>query len=295
MRDLTSSPLIIEFLRERSLDPANASRNGVKALDDTNIAYPLWNGQWKIRNVINKSMTVVKMGNSDKPLPAVFGMIYQGISDVDQDFHIHLCEGETDALALSQLLADNNLPGMSVAVPGVNGIDHAVRLLLPMLGRNVHITIYPDSDAAGGQLASAASKLGAYVVQLPKGQDICSFLGSLDSRHRWPALQLLRHNAATYVPFKAPESHSKSIVRTTGTNVPEGVLRYFQRIVGEEVGEGNIGYSEVEKVCCPWHADPNPSLSIDWNRCIWFCHGCGVGGGVKKWASLARERRLTTM
>jgi hypothetical protein len=290
VQELSDSPKIVEFLLERGLDPVHATSCGVKALDQTRIAYPLWNGQWKVRDVLTKDMTVIKYGSTDKPLPAVFGRLSQTL-DRENAFHIHLTEGETDALALSQVLENNNLNGMTVAVPGVNGISHAVRLLKPMLGPNIHITIYPDGDRAGNDLATAASELGAYVVQLPKGQDLCEFLGPLDSHHQWQALQLLRHHAATYVPAKAPVSQSKSTVHKRGTNIPPGVHAYFQRLVEESVGD--CGYSEVEKVCCPWHEDPNPSLSIDWTRCIWYCHGCQLGGGVKKWQALAREKAMT--
>lgn len=288
MQDLSDTPAVLQFLLDRGLDPEHAADMGVKAWDEVRIAYPLWNGQWKVRNVLTKDMAVIKMGIDEKPLPAVFGHMWQDISTTNRTFHVHATEGETDALALSQVLSENSLPGVAVAIPGVNGISHVVRLLKPMLGDNVHITVYPDPDEAGEQLASAASELGAYVVQLPPGKDVCSFLGSLEARHRWDALQLLRHHAATYVPFAPAQKHAKAMPRSKGTDVPEGVRNYFYRLVGSWVGEENIGYSSPEKVCCPWHQDPNPSLSIDWDRCIWFCHGCQLGGGVKKWQELAR-------
>lgn len=291
MKELSEAPLIQEFLLERGLDPDHASACGVKALDSTRIAYPLWNGQWKFRDVRTKDMGVIKMGSQDKPLPAVFGWMHQAMAAGPHDFHVHLCEGETDALSLSQVLRDNFLPGVAVAVPGVNGITHAVRLLKPMMGNNLHITIYPDGDDAGLSLASAASELGAYVIKLPPGHDLCSFLKKIEQHNRWPALQLLRHHAATYVPFDGAEKQRKRTEPSKASDVPPGVVSYFQRIVGEVLGDEAFGYSEVEKVCCPWHADPNPSLSIDWSRCIFYCHGCGIGGGVKKWRELAQEGR----
>lgn len=290
MREIADTPAVLQFLRDRGLDPEHAASVGIMALDETRIAYPLWNGQWKVRNVMTKDMAVIKMGIDDKPLPAVFGHMWQGLSTSNRTFHVHATEGETDALALSQVLSANSLPGVAVAVPGVDGISHAVRLLRPMLGDNVHITVYPDSDEAGQRLASAASELGAYVVQLPPGKDVCSYLGSLETSQRWPALQLLRHHAATYVPFAPSQKRSKPTPGQYSTDVPEGVRSYFQRLVGEWVGPDNIGYSNPEKVCCPWHEDPNPSLSIDWDRCVFYCHGCNVGGGVKKWQQLAGLR-----
>lgn len=35
------------------------------------------------------------------------------------------------------------------------------------------------------------------------------------------------------------------------------------------------------KYHCCFHDDPGPSLTIDAERCVWKCFGCGKGGGVK--------------
>lgn len=41
---------------------------------------------------------------------------------------------------------------------------------------------------------------------------------------------------------------------------------------------------------CPFHGpERTPSLSIDAERCIFHCFGCGVGGGVRKFAELVGE------
>jgi hypothetical protein len=32
-------------------------------------------------------------------------------------------------------------------------------------------------------------------------------------------------------------------------------------------------------LCCPFHVDANPSLSLDLDRLLWHCFGCGLGGG----------------
>lgn len=39
-------------------------------------------------------------------------------------------------------------------------------------------------------------------------------------------------------------------------------------------------------VKCPFHPDHTPSFSVDLDRQIFFCHGCGVGGGVKRFREL---------
>jgi len=39
----------------------------------------------------------------------------------------------------------------------------------------------------------------------------------------------------------------------------------------------------------PCHEDRSPSFSADLERCIWFCHACGLGGGVRAFAELVGE------
>src|SRR5262245_46485046 len=40
---------------------------------------------------------------------------------------------------------------------------------------------------------------------------------------------------------------------------------------------------------CIFHQEKTPSLSIDENKGVFYCHGCGGGGGVKKFAELVGE------
>jgi hypothetical protein len=43
-------------------------------------------------------------------------------------------------------------------------------------------------------------------------------------------------------------------------------------------------------VLCAFHADHTPSLNIDLDRGLFYCHGCGVGGGAHRFAELVGER-----
>src|SRR5262249_484366 len=43
-------------------------------------------------------------------------------------------------------------------------------------------------------------------------------------------------------------------------------------------------------VRCIFHAEQTPSLSIDTERGLFHCFGCGVGGGVRKFAELVGEQ-----
>jgi CHC2-type zinc finger protein len=48
------------------------------------------------------------------------------------------------------------------------------------------------------------------------------------------------------------------------------------------------------KVLCIFHDEKTPSLSIDTERCLFYCFGCGVKGGAKKFAALVGEEWAST-
>jgi DNA primase len=51
------------------------------------------------------------------------------------------------------------------------------------------------------------------------------------------------------------------------------------------------------KAICPFHPDVNPSLSLDLDRGLWYCHACAEGGNVAKfYVKVAKLRgRTVTM
>lgn len=51
------------------------------------------------------------------------------------------------------------------------------------------------------------------------------------------------------------------------------VLDVFTRFVGEPVKRGRSW-----QIRCPFHDDRTPSLSIDPDEGLWFCHACAFGG-----------------
>ena len=43
---------------------------------------------------------------------------------------------------------------------------------------------------------------------------------------------------------------------------------------------------------CPWHDDQHPSLEIDVDKLVWYCHACRAGGGIGKLRSIVGARSL---
>lgn len=42
-------------------------------------------------------------------------------------------------------------------------------------------------------------------------------------------------------------------------------------------------------VRCPFHEDRRPSLSVDLDKGVFHCFGCGTGGGIKRFSELVGE------
>jgi hypothetical protein len=72
------------------------------------------------------------------------------------------------------------------------------------------------------------------------------------------------------------------------TNEQQETFRWLFSIVGVYPGQN--------PTWCPWHPDreglpgrqPNPSLSVDWGKCLFNCHSprCGEHGGIEKLSDL---------
>lgn len=57
------------------------------------------------------------------------------------------------------------------------------------------------------------------------------------------------------------------------------------RITDEDINKAkSVSVSSIiskdKKIVCPFHADGEPSLSIDHKKGLWYCFGCGKGGDV---------------
>ena len=48
-------------------------------------------------------------------------------------------------------------------------------------------------------------------------------------------------------------------------------------------------------VCCPFHADGRPSLHVRADDGGWFCHACGIGGGVFEFYAALQGRSVPTV
>ncbi|AGI12932.1 putative DNA primase [Propionibacterium phage PHL112N00] len=45
-----------------------------------------------------------------------------------------------------------------------------------------------------------------------------------------------------------------------------------------------------QHILCPFHDDHQPSMSINLDKGVWYCHTCGVGGGLAQLQQRLEER-----
>lgn len=69
---------------------------------------------------------------------------------------------------------------------------------------------------------------------------------------------------------------------------PSSLRDRFRSLVERYVGPVPDGRRRITALCL-FHPEKNPSLSIDLEKAVFHCFGCGVGEGVKRFAELVGE------
>jgi hypothetical protein len=57
---------------------------------------------------------------------------------------------------------------------------------------------------------------------------------------------------------------------------PEQAKKYYETRMGREIRRVGAGYMAK----CPWHDDRTASMSFNFEKKVWRCHTCNVGGGM---------------
>src|SRR5262245_54863501 len=73
-----------------------------------------------------------------------------------------------------------------------------------------------------------------------------------------------------------------------GRGAPANLSEIFQDYLHRYVDKLRIRWPRASGLC-PFHHEKTPSLSIDLEKCVFHCFGCGAEGGVKRFAALVGE------
>jgi CHC2 zinc finger/Toprim-like len=142
--------------------------------------------------------------------------------------------------------------------------------------------VLPDHDKAGDDHAfdvarcNLAIGIRTKIVRLPDladKEDVSDFIERGGTRAGLLALV----DGTTWttlpdVPPAAPETPTRKT--TTYTHDPKLNGIFFEALKLPKTVTGQL------MVVCPFHPDAKPSLSLDLDQGVWYCHGCQTGGGV---------------
>lgn len=198
---------------------------------------------------------------------------------------VWIVEGEKDADALATL-------GLT-ATCNVGGAGKWQAAYANWL-RGAHVVILPDNDepglAHGQQVARSLTGVvrSIKIVELPglkpKG-DVSDWL----QQHDVQALFAVVRQAPIWTPLGHVEQLSASPMAATKRSRRHPLARYREaRIrsvpitrIAEVLGLGKPEGNGTEvRVRCPFHDDEHPSLSLNDEKNVWYCHVCAEGGGA---------------
>lgn len=181
-----------------------------------------------------------------------------------------ICEGESDTVRLVQSTLPQTCSSDVICIPGANAFPAE---WLPFLREYEQVAVFADGDDAGAQLPNRISSLlpGVRIVRLPDGEDVCSFL----LQHEEWDLAKLYEIASLHIAPPAPIRKQNFVWDDAGSDQHRSKL---VRIVLEDVVLRRRGSEFVGS--CPFHEEKTPSFSVNSERGLYRCFGCGEGGDV---------------
>lgn len=97
-------------------------------------------------------------------------------------------------------------------------------------------------------------------------------------------IELLHPETGEPMPEGATVENSEEKIRYVDPMTRQKRRLEFTREVYESYYRQSLPHSQLwepgNNALCPFHNDADPSLSIDVNDGVWFCHACDDGGGI---------------
>lgn len=270
--------LLTEFLGRRGIEPDTLKLGGVIWNGDAgHLMFPRFGRDeehdlppdtvaivgWKVRDLFSeKHFNSPRDISHQRTWPLM-------IRDPLPASNLFIHEGETDWLRMGQSRIAWRFNADVMCVPGSSAFPAEWASLVRTYSK---VWIFGDGDDAGMLLPNRIASLvpGVRSVQMPEGEDVCSFLNHNSEDDLIPLIesaplhltkQKLRRENWTWSTGQADEHRSK-LVRVVSKDV-----RLSQR--GKEL----VGL-------CPFHEEKRPSFSINPDKGVYKCWGCGAAGDV---------------
>lgn len=184
-----------------------------------------------------------------------------------------ICEGESDTMRLACTNLPTTYASDVVCIPGANAFPAE---WVQMLRGYQYVHVFADADEAGAALPNRLSQLvpGVRVVRLPRGRDVCSFL----LEHTEADLVRLYDIAPLHVaPDPGPLRRQAFSWDDAGARDHRDKL--VRIILQDGVELRRRGHTEYV-ASCPFHDEQTPSFSVNPDRGLYRCFGCGAAGDV---------------
>ena len=189
---------------------------------------------------------------------------------------VYCCEGEKDTDSLIAL----GLPAVTSGAARTWERHHSEQL--KEHGCQTAIAL-PDHDSKGELHAfdvarhNLAIGIATKLVRLPHladHEDVSDFIARGGTRD--DLLALASCTPWTTLADVPPAKPEKPARKTEATSPYDRKLNgiYFEALKLPKTATGH------HMVVCPFHPDAEPSLSLDLDQGVWYCHGCQTGGGV---------------
>ncbi len=218
------------------------------------------------------------------------GTRVQGWPNIDVEEAARLTLRELDQRAVNIVARTGPNLG-AIDLDGKNGElpDDALRRLLTLLpegcpvvrtARGFHVLFRPARPLGDGPLPSFGAEIftGGHLINLPPSLHPS---GRLYTWERPPGAVLpeVDLEAVGLLPQET-RGNGGQRVRRQGAPEPAPPERRleFEGLMARLGIYPHRGGEELYR--CPWHEDTRPSLGVNWDGALFYCHACNVGGGL---------------
>lgn len=238
----------------------------------TRTGYPFIAG-FKYRSLKEKRMWSTPGINLSETIPLLWRAS-------DNEKHIILTEGESDLLSVAYHAGD--YPINVMCIPGASAWREE---FASIFSDALCYTVLADNDEAGGELAKRVKATTLAKVR------VCSpgrVYGVKDTAEAF----------AKGMSFSELLNIISDAETVDAASVIAGGLDRKYKTISKEYYQSSDDLIDLVERCttlrksgdslrgkCPFHDDATSSLMVNAEKQVWYCHACGIGGGVKQWVS----------
>lgn len=192
------------------------------------------------------------------------------VRDVLPATGLFICEGETDTMRLASSSLPSRYSSDVMCVPGTNAFQD---VWLSFIRSYERIIVMADGDDAGKHLPNKVASLvpGTRCVNLPVGDDVCSFL----LKNSEEDLAMLIDSAPLHLVAQKIRRTNWEWTDAAASDHRDKLLR----VVSKDVHLTKRGPDEFSGRC-PFHEERTPSFFVNARKGLYRCWGCDAKGDV---------------